>query len=104
MRRPAFSLLVGILFFVSGFTGLIYEVIWAKYLALLLGSTAYAQVGVLAVFMAGLALGSLVWGSVVDRSARPLAIYGALELSIAVWAAAYAGGFDFLSRIYWSTL
>src|SRR6185295_51946 len=84
MRRPAFSLLLGALFFVSGFIGLVYEVIWAKYLALLLGSTAYAQVGVLAVFMGGLAAGSIVWGSIVDRAARPLAIYGALEIGIGV--------------------
>jgi spermidine synthase len=104
MRRPGFSLLIGVLFFVSGFTGLIYEVIWAKYLALLLGSTAYAQVGVLAVFMGGLAVGSIAWGSMVDRAARPLALYGVLEVGIGVCAAAFAGGFDLLGRGYWSLL
>lgn len=100
----SFALLIGLLFFVSGFTGLLYEVIWAKYLALLLGSSAYAQVGVLAVFMGGLALGSIVWGKLADRSARPLLVYGALEIGIGVCAAAFALSFDLLSTAYWTTL
>lgn len=42
---------------ISGVAGLIYEVLWAKYLALYVGSTGLAQVIVLATFMGGLALG-----------------------------------------------
>jgi predicted membrane-bound spermidine synthase len=49
--------LLGI-FVVSGFTGLIYESIWSQYLKLFLGHAAYAQTLVLAIFMAGMALGS----------------------------------------------
>ncbi len=45
-------------FVVSGFTGLIYESIWAHYLKLFLGHAAYAQTLVLAIFMGGMALGS----------------------------------------------
>ena len=37
-------------FFVSGIAGLIYEVLWAKYLSLYVGSTGLAQVIVLAPF------------------------------------------------------
>ncbi|MBI3785189.1 MAG: fused MFS/spermidine synthase [Deltaproteobacteria bacterium] len=98
------AMLIGALFFVSGFTGLVYEVVWAKYLALLLGSTAYAQVGVLAVFMGGLALGSATWGRRADRSARPLRLYGWLEIGVGLSAALFAVGFDPLSRLYWSAL
>jgi spermidine synthase len=48
--------LVGILtcFFFSGAAGLIYQVAWAKALALIFGHTTYAVATVLAVFMAGL--------------------------------------------------
>jgi spermidine synthase len=46
------------IFVVSGFTGLIYESIWAQYLRLFLGHAAYAQTVVLAMFMGGMALGS----------------------------------------------
>ncbi len=41
------------LFFGSGATALVYEVVWAKFLAQMFGSTIYAQTVVLAVFMGG---------------------------------------------------
>ena len=42
-------------FLLSGFAGLMHQVIWAKLLVQLIGATAYAQATVLAVFMGGLA-------------------------------------------------
>src|SRR5580698_6755177 len=53
-RRSLFAIFV-----VSGFTGLIYESIWSHYLKLFLGHAAYAQTLVLAIYMGGMALGSL---------------------------------------------
>jgi hypothetical protein len=47
-----------VLFFVSGFSGLIYESVWSHYVKLFLGHAAYAQTLVLVVFIGGLALGS----------------------------------------------
>lgn len=73
-------------FFVSGVAGLVYEVLWAKYLSLYVGSTGLAQVIVLATFMGGLALGSQVLGAVADRVASPLKMYALLELGIGVYA------------------
>ncbi len=96
--------IVTFLFLASGFTGLVYEVIWSRYLALLLGSTAHAQVGVLAVFMAGLALGSAWWGAAADRTQRPLRLYGLLEIAIGVGTATFALGFTLWSEAYWSLL
>jgi spermidine synthase len=46
-------------FFLSGATGLIYEVVWLRMLGLVFGHTAYAITTVLAAFMGGLGLGSL---------------------------------------------
>ena len=43
---------------------------------------------VLAAFMAGLALGALVFGRLADRVARPLRLFAALECGTAVSAAA----------------
>jgi len=40
-----------LLFFCSGATALVYEVIWSKFLSQMFGSTIYAQTVVLAVFM-----------------------------------------------------
>ena len=75
-----------ILFFFSGATALVYEVIWSKYLALLFGSTIQAQTVVLAVFMGGLALGNKIFSRGADRSRHPLTIYGCLEVSIGLYA------------------
>ena len=74
------------LFFCSGATALVYEVIWSKYLALLFGSTIQAQTVVLAVFMGGLALGNKLFGRGADRARRPLVIYGCIEMAIGLFA------------------
>ncbi|HBL15306.1 MAG TPA: hypothetical protein DD417_00705 [Elusimicrobia bacterium] len=73
---------IAFLFFLSGLTALAYEVLWAKYLALVLGGTALAQTGVLAAFLGGMALGYAALGKLVDRSSDPLGLYGRLELGI----------------------
>lgn len=88
MRRSARWTLSAIFacLFVSGAAGLIYEVLWARYLALFLGSTGRAHVVVLATFMGGLALGSHVLGRLADRVRSPLKLYAFLELGIGVCA------------------
>ena len=63
-------MLVPFLFFCSGATALVYEVVWSKYLTLMFGSTVQAQTVVLAVFMGGLALGNRLFGARADRSNR----------------------------------
>lgn len=75
-----------LLFFCSGATALVYEVLWSKYLALMLGSTVQAQTVVLAVFMGGLALGNRIFGRRADAAANPLALYGKLEIAIGGYA------------------
>src|SRR5439155_24192453 len=70
------------LFFCSGATALVYEVVWSKYLSLLLVSTLQAQIVVLAVFMGGLALGNRLIGARSDLLKKPLATYGGLEVLI----------------------
>ena len=74
-----------VLFFFSGICGLIYEVVWGRMLALVMGSTVFASSTVLAVFMGGLALGSWVLGRYVDRYGRPLVLYGVLELTLGLY-------------------
>ena len=74
------------LFFFSGATALVYEVVWAKFLSQMFGSTIYAQTVVLAVFMGGLALGNRIFGRWADRSREPVAVYGCLEIAIGIYA------------------
>ena len=77
LRLPIFAA-----FFLSGFAGLMHQVVWAKLLVQLIGATAYAQIVVLAVFMGGLALGAVLFGRRSDNDSRPLRTYLVLELLI----------------------
>jgi predicted membrane-bound spermidine synthase len=74
-----------ILFFCSGATALVYEVLWSKHLSLIFGSTVQAQTVVLAVFMGGLALGNRLAAHWADRARSPLKAYGYLEIAIALY-------------------
>jgi spermidine synthase len=75
-----------LLFFASGATALVYEVLWSKYLTIMLGSTVQAQTVVLAVFMGGLALGNRLFGKLSTTIKNPLLGYGAMEILIGVYA------------------
>src|SRR5581483_11002796 len=75
-----------VLFFLSGISGLMYEVVWVRMLTRILGSTVYATGTVLAAFMAGLALGSWLGGRLVDRARQPQRWYALLELGIGLSA------------------
>jgi spermidine synthase len=85
--------LILLMFLLSGFAGLTYELIWTKKLSLIFGVTSAAISTVLAAFMGGLALGSAVLGPRADRSRRPLVLYGVLEVLIA--ASAFCLGYVF---------
>jgi spermidine synthase len=85
--------LVG-LFFLSGACGLVYQVLWIKILSLAFGITVFAVTVVLASFMAGLGLGSLLGGRLAERLHRPLAAYGLAELGIGLLALATPGAFE----------
>ncbi len=74
-------------FFLSGATGLIYEVVWAKYLSLIIGSTTAATTIVLATFMGGLALGNHLLGRRADQVRNRLKFYGWLEIGIGIYCA-----------------
>src|SRR5580698_4582652 len=73
-----------ICFFLSGAAGLIYQVAWTKALGLVFGHTVYAVATVLAAFMGGLAAGSTILGRWGGKRARPIAVYGWMEILIAV--------------------
>jgi spermidine synthase len=79
---------MSLLYLVSGFTGLLYEIVWARVLALQLGHTSGAISTVLAAFMGGLAAGSLAGGRFAGRltSAQAFRVYAALELLVAAAA------------------
>src|SRR5512138_1017583 len=74
------------LFFISGACGLVYEVVWMRLLTLVFGATTFATSTVLASFFAGLALGSFLFGRLIDRGHQPLRVYAFLEAGVGVFA------------------
>lgn len=74
------------IFIASGFAGLVYQSLWARYLKLFLGNAAEAQVLVLAVFLGGLAIGSAMAARVSAKLRHPLLLYAIIEAVIALVA------------------
>jgi len=72
-------------FFVSGMSGLIYEVIWTRLLGLVFGNTVFANSTVLTAYMAGLALGSYLSVRYVDKLKRALKSYALLEIGVGIY-------------------
>ena len=75
--------------FLTGAAGLVYQVIWQRYLARLLGAEATATAVILGVFLGGLALGYFLCGQLSARLRNPLLGYAMLEGVIGVWGAAF---------------
>jgi len=73
---------------VSGMTSFAYEIYWTRSLVFLMGNSTYAVTTMLAAFLTGIALGSLVARLTVDRIADRLALLGWLQVLIAVTSGA----------------
>lgn len=80
--------LVLICFFLSGLTGLIYEILWTRMIVKIIGGAPFAVSIILTVFMGGLGLGSYIASRFIGRVKEPVElvkIYGWLELAIGVY-------------------
>ena len=75
-----------VLFFLSGFTALLYEVVWERLLHVVFGLSTYAVTVVTAAFMLGLALGYLAGQSRRLSRYHPFVVYGLAEGLIGVFA------------------
>ena len=75
------TVLVLVCFFLSGLTGLIYEILWIRMIVKIIGGAPFAVSIVLTVFMGALGLGSFLAGRTIDRIDEPIRlvrIYGLL--------------------------
>ena len=84
-RHPAPMLLLSC---GSGVAALIYEIIWFQLLELIIGSSAVSLAVLLATFMGGTCLGSLLLPRLISDRYDPLKVYACIELGIAVLALA----------------
>ena len=81
-RSTAVIALLTLVFVISGAAGLIYESIWSRYLSLLVGHSAYAQIIVLVIFLGGMSLGALLVGQRSEGLRRPLLWYAGVEAAV----------------------
>jgi len=96
---PGYALLQ-FCFFLSGAAGLIYQVAWTKSLGLLFGYTAYSTATAIAVFMAGLAVGSYVIGKRCETQRDPVRLYAWLELGVGLSGAVSIAGLALVRAVY----
>lgn len=89
-----------LLFFLSGATGLVYELLWVRVLYQTFGSTLQSVTTVVAAYMGGLGLGAWLLGRRADRSLRPAALYGWLEMAIGAFGAISPFALALVHRAY----
>jgi len=82
------------------------EVVWSRMLGWLLGGTTWSVMTILVAFMGGLGLGGIFWGYRAGRYARPLRLFGLLEVTIGLYSLAVpslfgglAGFFELATRV-----
>src|SRR5450432_1220397 len=91
---------IAALYLLSGGLGLLYEVAFSKYLSFVFGATAYASSAVLVAFMGGLSLGAHLSGRLGRRVARPLLVYGYVELAIGAFCLIAPSLFGIVTAAY----
>ena len=79
-----YGLVLG-LFVVNGFFNLAYEVLWARALALIIGTTTYALSVMLGVFLAGIAAGSLWMTRRLASLRDPLRVLLRIQAGMVLW-------------------
>lgn len=94
------TVLISLLFLLSGFSALVYQIAWLRLLGLVFGVTVYAASTVLTSFMAGLAVGSWAGGRLADRLRSSLRAFAFLELGIAASALVVPAALNSVGDLY----
>lgn len=77
---------VSIIFFLSGLSALVYQLLWMRHLGFIFGNTVFASATVLTAFMGGLGLGAHLFGRIAERLKNPLKCFAWLEWGVALYA------------------
>ena len=91
--------IVLVVYAVSGFCALAYEVLWTRVLVFFFHSTTYAFTIMLTTFLFGLALGSLACAKYVDKWRNPLSVLAVVEILIGIFAALSIWGFSTMDSL-----
>ena len=82
--RVAARRALGVLFFLTGFVALGHEIVWARFLSLLMYNTVYTYTLTLTVILSGIVVGSILAATTWLQTSRPGALLGGLQAAIAV--------------------
>ncbi|MFA5976309.1 MAG: fused MFS/spermidine synthase [Elusimicrobiota bacterium] len=101
LQRPPISVsrLLTSVFFLSGFTALIYQVVWQRLLTLYYGVGSVSITLIISVFMGGLGLGALIGGRLAEKKRDRMFLYAGIELLIGVFGLASFQILDALGRV-----
>lgn len=83
---------------ISGFCALAYEVLWARMLNLFLQNNFYSFTLVIATFLLGIAIGSLLYSNLLSRIGNRIALFVVLEVGIGLYAYATPFIFDWFNK------
>jgi len=89
--------LIYVLFVFSGFIGLMYESLWARYLKLFFGHSSYGQILTLVIYMGGLGIGSFLGGIMAKKARNPFYMYAIVEFCIGIGGLFYHDLYCFAS-------
>ena len=98
--RSGTGLTMLLLSFGSGVAALIYEIVWFQQLELVVGSSAVSLGVLLATFMGGTCLGSLIFPRVVSSRHHPLRVYAVIELGIGAFGILVLLLMPFIGSLY----
>ncbi|MDT8318670.1 MAG: fused MFS/spermidine synthase [bacterium] len=87
LKDPVISTVL-MIFMISGFASMAYEVLWTRLLVMIVGNSTYAFSAILAVFLLGIAIGSFLIGRFIDGRKNLLLFFGILQILIFICAIA----------------
>ena len=94
------SVLVALAFGLTGFSALVFEIVWIRQTSLILGVSAYAYAAVVTAFLGGGALGNWIFARIVDPMRHPLCLIFLLQSGVAVLALLTWQIFPYLRLLY----
>lgn len=97
-RKRTKITLLGIVFFASGFSSLIYQVAWQRILTLYYSVENISTTLIVCVYMLGLGLGAIIGGKLAEQTKHKIGLYFAIELLIGLFGYISLPFLEFLGR------
>ena len=98
MSKHSHLFSLNLIFFFSGFSSLIYQIVWQRLLTLYYGVGAVSIVLIVSVYMLGLGIGALWGGHLAEKVKAPVRLYFWIELILGLFGLGSLSFITFLGR------